>query len=341
MSKKSRATILDVAKAAGVSKSTVSLVLQNNPVVKPSTREKVEKTIAELGYVYNRDAANLRNRSSNIVGLLIHDLTNPFFAELYVGLEKTLANSGHIALLSNTAENPEVQLKNFQAMTEHNTAGFIICPALGTDEAFVERLEQQNIPVVSIMRPMPGKQQPFDLIHADNLEGTFVATTHLIEQGYRNIAFIGGHDTQVSKDRVKGYKRALKKAGLEYNEQLHYRCPPNRSNGELAVRKLLNRTDLSIDACVCYNDLVALGALWGLSDLGIQVGKNFGVVGFDNVAAAGYTNPPLTSVATNPQDIGMTAAKMLLEKIQNGRTDVSHVIKPVRLIERLSSRKQS
>ncbi len=340
MKKNSSVTINDVASEAGVSKSTVSLVIRNSSLVKPATRKVVVEAMQRIGYVYNRDAANFRSRSSNIVGLIIHDLTNPFFAEMYVGLEKRLANSGYIALLSNTSEDAEVQLRNFNIMKEHRIAGFIVCPAQGTDQQFIEALKQQNTPVVSVIRRLPDPDKSFDYISADVRQGTYLATRHLLEQGYRHVGYIGGLDTPIRKDRLKGYKQALSEFDLRVDEKCIYTCQPTRANGEKAIRELMLSPNVELDACVCYNDLVALGTLWGLHDLGVAVGKEFGVVGFDNVAAAAHTTPPLTSVASNSDDIGRAAAERLLHRIENNTEQPVHIVKPVELVVRNSSGRQ-
>src|SRR5919107_2311033 len=135
----SRATIIDIAEWAGVSKSTVSLVVSGSPLVKPETRARVEAAIDELGYVYNRGAASLRKARSNIVGMVINDLMNPFFAELAVGIERVLQGSDYIPFIANTGENPARQAQVFRSMREHGATGIIVCPAVGTDaEAFAE-----------------------------------------------------------------------------------------------------------------------------------------------------------------------------------------------------------
>ena len=340
MKNKSRLTINDVAFKAGVSKSTVSLVIQGSPLVKPETRKAVEEAMVEIGYVYNRGAANFRNRSSNIIGLIIHDLTNPFFSEMCVGLEKELANSGYIVFLSNTSEDPKIQLRNFNAMKEHRAAGFVICPALGTDDNFVESLKNQDSPVVSVIRPLPNNDC-FDLVTPDVFQGTYLATKHLYEQGYRRIAFVGGLDSVIRKKRIDGYRKALSELNLTYNPDLIVDFSPSRENGDTAIRELIAEQKDQVDSCVCYNDLVAFGALWGLHDLGVSVGQRFGVVGFDNIAATSHTTPPLTTIATDPQEIGRATAELLLQRIKGSQTKVVDLVQPIDLIVRNSSGRKS
>ena len=159
-----RLTILDIAREAGVSKSTVSLVLQGSPVVRPETRERVQAAIERLGYVYHRGAANLRRQKSDVVGMVINDLTNPFFAELAAGIEHGLHRAGIVPFLANTGENPIRQTEVLRLMREHGAVGFILCPALGTDRETMTEVEAWRLPVVTVMRRAPGKHD--DLGHA-------------------------------------------------------------------------------------------------------------------------------------------------------------------------------
>lgn len=147
-----RVTVTDLAREAGVSRSTVSLVLRKSPLVKRETGRRVEEAIDRLGYVYNRNAANLRRRSSDVVAMVINDLTNPFFAELAVGLEEALQAAGCVSLMANTGENPECQRRVMDTMREHGAAGFVLCPAMGTDTAQAAATADWNAPVIHVMR---------------------------------------------------------------------------------------------------------------------------------------------------------------------------------------------
>src|SRR3954466_11377047 len=132
-----KVTMIEIAKAAGVSKSTVSLVRQGSTLVKGETRQRVHEGMSRLGYVYHRGAANLRRSSSDVVGMVINDLTNPFFAELAVGIERGLQAAGYMPFLANTDENPVRQAQVVKAMREHGAGGFVLCPAIGTDQELI------------------------------------------------------------------------------------------------------------------------------------------------------------------------------------------------------------
>jgi len=160
-------TIIDIAKSAGVSKSTVSLVLKRSPLVKEDTRQRVTKAMDALGYVYNRGAASLRRSRADLVGMIINDLSNPFFAELAIGIERVLQNSGFIPFIA-TAESVVRQAEVVRSMREHGAAGLILCPALDTDAAEISRLEAR-LPIVLAIRRIFGARA--SLVVSDNLAG--------------------------------------------------------------------------------------------------------------------------------------------------------------------------
>src|SRR3954465_16079546 len=153
-----RVTVIDIAKAAGVSKSTVSLVLQGSPLVRPETRGRIVEAMSRLGYVYNRGAANLRRNLTDVVGMVINDMTNPFFAELAVGIERGLHSAGFVPFLANTGESPARQAQVMKTMREHGACGFILCPSIGTNSDFIQEVESWKLPVLTVMRRLPGTQ---------------------------------------------------------------------------------------------------------------------------------------------------------------------------------------
>ena len=208
-----RITVTDLARAAGVSRSTVSLVLRNSPLVKRETGRRVEDAIDRLGYVYNRNAANLRRRTSDMVAMVINDLTNPFFAELAVGLEEALQAAGYVSLMANTDEDPARQRRVMETMREHGAAGFILCPAMGTDTGQAAAMADWNVPVIQVMRRLPGARM--GAVVPDNVLGARMAAERLLALGHRRTAFLGGGDGNVvTAERVAGYRIALEAAGI-------------------------------------------------------------------------------------------------------------------------------
>ncbi|HSX76248.1 MAG TPA: LacI family DNA-binding transcriptional regulator, partial [Shinella sp.] len=218
---KGRVTVVDIARAAGVSKSTVSLVLQASPLVNEATRAKVNAVIRELGYVYNRGAANLRQKSasSRIIGIIVNDLTNSFFAELAVGMDMVMQSAGYVQFLSNSAESVDRQREVVASMREHGIAGLILSPARGTEAADLKPLAASGIPVVAVVRNVVGAK--VSTLFSDNYAGAKDAVRHLVSLGHTRIAFLGGiANTTVFTERVEGWRDALSEAGLAAPDRL-------------------------------------------------------------------------------------------------------------------------
>lgn len=328
-----RVTMIDIARHAGVSKSTVSLVLQASPLVKAETREKVVAAIDELGYVYNRGAANLRGSRSNIVGMVINDLANPFFAELAVGIERVFHAAGYIPFIANTIENPKRQSEVLRSMSEHDIAGLIICPARASRAADIDALVQLGVPTVLAMRRLAGLK--FSSVTPDNLRGARRATEHLITLGHRRIAFFGGYSDMIAQnDRCGGYQAALAAAGIAIDPALVIEGPPNRECGFNAVGHVLDMASPPT-AALCFNDVVAFGVLSGLERRGLAAGRDFALVGFDDVAEARHTNPPLTTVHVDTGALGERAAHQVLRMI-HGDTRPEEFVSDVDLVVRAS-----
>lgn len=327
-------TIPDIARAAGVSKSTVSLVLRGSKLVKRETLDKVRRVARQMGYVYNRSAANLRSRSSDLVGMVINDLTNPFFAELAVGIEQALADAGYVSVLANTAERLERQDRIIAALREHSAAGLILCPAMDTPEALFGRIRAWRLPLVVAVRPIEGSD--IDMVNADSHEGIRQACGHLASLGHRRIALIGGwRSSIVFRQRLAGYLQALQENGLQARDALIAECPPTRAGGGAAITRLLAASEPPT-AAACYNDLVAFGVLSALGEMGLVAGRDFAVTGFDDVIAAAHTNPPLTTISVNPRSLGETAASILLRRLRDPEASPIHHVSQPRLVVRRS-----
>ncbi len=329
-----RITIIDIAKRAEVSKSTVSLVISGSPLVKAETRRRVREVIDELGYVYNRGAANLRTARSDIVGMVINDLTNPFFAELAVGIEGALHGSDYIPVIANTGENLVRQAQVFRTMREHNAAGVILCPAGGTDAAGLAEIASVGIPIVLAMRRVPGAQ--VSVVAPNNRDGAMRAVEHLVRLGHRRLAFFGGVAAMSAfGERSGGFAEGVERAGLALPPDYVIEAPPNKAGGAAAMNRALS-LPLRPTAALCFNDIVAIGAVHALSRHGLKAGEDFAIVGFDDIAEAAQMAPPLTTVAVDATGLGERAARMLLRQIDSGAPRVETYIGEARLIVRES-----
>jgi LacI family transcriptional regulator len=310
-----RVTIVDVARRAGVSKSTVSLVLAGSGLVAEPTRERVTRAMRALGYVYHRGAASLRAASSDFVGMIISDLTNPFFAELAVGIEDALYKLGFTPILANTNENPERQAQVLRSLREHNVAGIIMSPARGSDAWTLAQQWPQSIPAVITMRRMIGSPLPY--IGPDNRKGARQSVEHLLRLGHRRIAYLGGDGSMTTQqERVGGWRDALNGAGIAADESLVIESAPTRAGGRQAIERALQSANPP-SAVVCYNDIVAMGATRALTERGVAPGRDLAVVGFDDIAEAEHNAPPLTTVSADTREMGKRCAESLLGLIRH------------------------
>lgn len=328
-----RATIHDIARVAGVSKSTVSLVLNGSRLVRPQTRARVSEAMQALGYVYNRAAARLRAGGNPIIGMVINDLSNPFYIELAIGIERACQSADVVPFVANTAESAVRQAEVIRSMREHGAAGLILAPALDTDPAQLNTLTR-DLPVVFAMRRLPGARGA--AVVPDNRAGARTATAHLLALGHRRIAFLGGVPGMVVRsEREAGYRDALHEAGIPVDRALIADGRPNREGGRAALAQVLALADPP-SACLGYNDVVAIGAVHGLADRGLSAGRDFAVVGFDDIAVAREMSPPLTTVAVDGEGLGERAAQLLLSLLARPSAKDEVVVGATQLVIRRS-----
>jgi LacI family transcriptional regulator len=331
---KRRPTITDVAARAGVSKSTVSLVLQGSPQVRAETANLVRDAMRELGYVYNRAAATLRGSSVGLVGLVINDLRNPFFTEFAASLQMALAAAGYATVISNSDENTALQAKLMGSMIEHGVDAVVICPAHGEAGATFDPLARAGIPTLQVLRKMDERTDLFPFSSFDYAHGSAEATRHLIGLGARRIAFVGGQDERsITQERMAGYSAALAEAGME-----PLRLPGRTSRAfglEAAGRIRAEHPDC--DAALCFNDLVALGMLAGLAREGVVVGSDMRLIGFDDIEECALSWPQLSSVSCDIAVFARDTAAALLGWLSDGQIPPPEQRAAVHLVPRASS----
>jgi LacI family transcriptional regulator len=331
---KQRVTLVEIAQDAGVSRATASLVLRGSDLVADATRARVLASMHKLGYVYHRGAASLRAQRSQTIGLIVPDITNPFFAEMTVGIEARLDQAQHVALLGNTTETLGKQERLLAMMQEYRTDGVLLCPVADTSAEAIVRLRQWQLPFVLFARYIEGADA--DYVGADNLRGAQLATEHLLALGHQRIAFAGGPaHSSARRDRVQGYCKALMRHGLPIDPSLQLTSPTTRAGGHQAIDTLLMLADPPT-AVLCYNDIVAFGVLLGLQKSGRKVGRDIAVVGFDDIAEAALAQPALTTVAISPRQIGEEAARLLLQRIAAPDAAARQVVLHPQLIVRES-----
>ena len=327
-----RPTIIEVAAAAGVSKSTVSLVLQNSPLVRPATRAAVERAMAALGYVYNRAAANLRQSNTGLIGLVINDLRNPFFTEFATSAQMEFSRRGFATVIANTAEDPGLQAQVVGSMIEHGVAAVVISPTYGDTWSF-DALLRAGVPTMQVLRQVDPRAD-FPFASFDYVQGGRLAARHLLDMGARRVAFVGGlAGRPITLERMAGYLEVMAAAGLP-PRAIH--AAPSRAMGrDLALQLCAEDSDL--DAALCFNDLVALGMQAGFAEAGRRVGQDFRLVGFDDIEEAGQGWPKLTSVRCNVAEFGSGVAGAMLGWLAGGAAPAAVTRADVALMVRDSS----
>jgi LacI family transcriptional regulator len=239
---------------------------------------------------------------------------NPFFAEVLVGLERKLVDAGYVVLMAHTSESLERQEKVLLNMREHHAAGIALCPALGTPQSLIKTVKAWGIPLVVMVRTLGSGN--YDYAGSDNTQGVQLATEHLIAAGHRRIAFLGGRSGPVLDQRLQGYKAALAKAGISFDENLVFASNPTRAGGYATMKALLDLRP-PVNAAVCYSDVTAFGALSALGERGLHAGTDFALMGFDNVLDAAHSNPPLSTIDIRPGEVGEHAASILMARIED------------------------
>jgi len=336
MTSEKRPTIKDVAAHAGVSKSTVSLVLQNSALVKSETRKAVETSMRELNYVRNRAAATLRGSRTGLIGLVINDLRNPFFTEFAVSAQMELYERGFATVIANCDEDPAIQERTVRTMLEHDVSALMISPCYGDVSSAFDAITRAGLPVLQVLRKVGGDIFSLPFFSHDYAEGSRLAAQHLLMQGLTNIAFVGGiKGRDITTDRMSGYLSEMNTAGLKTS--VLYGRATRRFGREIAGHILDHYPN--INAAICFNDLVALGMQAGLAERGRTPGQDFFLVGFDDIEEARLAHPRLTTVRCDVARFGQMSASILLDQIERGPKPLPDRKLAVELIVRESSKR--
>ncbi|MBA5777372.1 LacI family DNA-binding transcriptional regulator [Stappia sp. F7233] len=304
-----RVTLGDIAADLGVSTATVSLALRDSPLVAEETLRRVKAHAQSIGYIYNRHAATLRTARSDMIGIAVHDILNPYFAEIFQVLEDELGQRKRVVLICNHRDEIERQGRFIDALLQHRVDGLVLCAAIGTTASDLARLEAAGIPVTLICREVEGAMSP--VVRGDDLTGSYLVTRHLLEQGHRRISMIGGRqESSTGRDRFLGWRKALAEFGVDPDTQHYIPDLMTQADG-LSVAEDLLRCPTKPTAVVAFNDLVAAGLSSGLR----RAERNISIVGYDDTQRALEQSPPLTSVDNRAGEIARRAAAMMLRQI--------------------------
>ncbi|MBD9529093.1 LacI family DNA-binding transcriptional regulator [Paracoccus sp. PAR01] len=329
-------TLQDVARVAGVSRATVSLVVRKSPLVADATRVRVEKVMAELDYVRDLGAARLRDKSSRTIGVVVPNLVNSFFTEFLSGVEQVMGEGERVVLLANSQDDPARQDAILHRFRGHGVDGVILCPTQDTDPGLLGRLRQWDLPVVQSLREVGDGVT--DFAGGDYIDGVTLAMRHLVSFGHRRIAFLSvSAQTSAREQRLRGWAQSLIETGAE-NSGIVETALTWEAAAQSAAR-VLELPDRPT-AVLCFNDVLAAGFMAGLRQVGKVPGRDIAVVGLDDLPMAELLYPTLTSVAMMPERIGQMAARLLVRRMADGKAAIQRCIVSGQLMIRESSGKE-
>lgn len=308
------ANIKDVARAAGVSVSTVSRVVNGSAKVAPEKREAVLAAMSTMNYRPNSLARALVNRRSNCIGLMVGELGSPFFAQMMAGVDEVVVQGGRHLMMTSGYNDPAREEEALDMLQQRQCDALILHAKALSDERLQE-VAAGPVPVIFINRLVPGYESCS--IYLDNQHGAYLATRHLLGRGHRSVAFICSSLTHVADghQRLAGYRQALDEFGIDFDERKVAWAFPNEDGGNEAMGELLGR-DISFSAVMAYNDVMAAGAIGLLLDSGFEVPHHMSVVGFDDVVITKYLRPRLTTVHYPIEEMGRTAARLALQILE-------------------------
>ncbi|MFN2108045.1 MAG: LacI family DNA-binding transcriptional regulator [Anaerolineae bacterium] len=328
-------TIRDVAKQAGVAPITVSRVINNSGYVNEKTRARVEAAIADLGYVPNVLARSLRSRRTDTLGLILTDISNPFWTTVARGVEDAASDAGFNVILCNTDESEVEQDKYLHVLVQKQVDGVLLVPARSAVEP-IKFIQSQNTSVVVLDRRIPNSQT--DAVRCDSEGGAYQLTCLLLSLGHRRIAMLSGpQGVSTSEDRVAGYRRALTEVGLDVDPALVNYGQFSLESGYTMTQQVLTVTPRP-SALFAGNNFIAIGALRALRDAGLRVPEDLALVGFDDLPTDLVVDPFITVAAQPAYEMGRQATELLLARLsEEAPAAYQEIVLPTVIVVRESS----
>ncbi len=303
------ATIKDVAHLAKVSVATVSRVINNAENVSDNTRETVKKAMEKLNYYPDANARALSQQNSNTIGIVVADVSDPFFGAMVTTVEKVASQTGHFLLIGNGYHNEQQEYNAITHLIEHRCSSLVVHAKMLPDSRLIKLMEQMP-GMVLINRLLKGFEKR--CIALDDRYGSYLAVKHLIQNGHSKIGYLcSNHEISDSSDRLQGYKDALNENSIDVNDNFIAFSSPNEEGGEQAMMSLLER-NREITAIACYNDSMAAGAMSVLYDNDIKIPTEISIIGFDDLLIARYLHPKLTTIRYPLHTMAKQAAELAL-----------------------------
>lgn len=336
-----KATINDVAETAGVSVSTVSLVLSGKGRISAGTRARVHAAIKKLEFVRNRQAAALRGGQSGVIGLIVRDLTHSFYTEVTAGLTAGLEAQGYMLFLTQGGRQGQHITGCLETLIARGVDGIVIVGAPGENAPRRELAQQHRVPLVFVSRA--SDQSDTDMIRPDNMQAARLLTEHLVQRGHQRIAWVGGLSSSLIRaERVGGFCATLLQYGLPFHSEWIIECESGQHQAAEAMMNLLHHNP-TITAVICHNSTVATGAWFGLMRAGRQSGdegmtslfeQQVTLAAFADVEEAQLDDLPLTWATLPAREMGRLAAQRIVQAATGESVAEHHTMLPARLVTR-------
>ena len=331
-----RTTMADVAREAGVSLQTVSRAINNKGVINEETKKAILEIADRMGFRPSGIARSLATKRTTTIGLIVTDITNPFFSEIARGVEDVAYSLSYNVFLCNTGEDVAREQTALNSLFEKQVDGLILCSSRLEEADLVKRIKEFGH-VILINRRLEEPADGIATITIDDAWGAEIAVTHFISRGHKKIVLLAGPQRSWSgKNRLLGFQSGLRKNGLEPDPELILYCEPDIQCGFQTTSQLLRKRS-DVTAILAYNDLVAVGALQACQNLKRPVPDKIAIIGCDDIPLASLVTPPLSTIRVSKQDIGAAAMRTLITIMEGKDPTSSQIVYRPELILRSSA----
>jgi LacI family transcriptional regulator len=336
MDENPRVTLKRIGKQLGISVTTVSRILNGYARryrISKETEKSVVKLASELKFVPSRLARGLRLNKTTTIGLVIPDISNPFFASIANGVAIKAHQNGYGVILCDSQGHLEMEIESLEVLFSRGIEGLLLCP-VGQSCEHLKKFEKNSFPVVLADRYFPRLSLPY--VASDNFAGARDATQYLIENGHRQIMCLQGlRNTSPNEDRVRGYETALEAGNIPINRNLMIGDSFSEQCGYSETNRLLGKGQ-KFTAILAFSNLLMLGALRAISEAKLKIPDDLSMISFDDEPYMAHLSPPMTTIEQESSEIGQKAVSLLLERIQSPDKSPEGILLPTRLIVRRS-----
>lgn len=303
-------TIKDIAREAGVTHTTVSRALRGSSLISVETSERIHQIAAAMGYQPSAAARSLKTNRSQVLGVIVSHIADPFFSEILQGIDEIAQQSGYSLFIAAAQHDRAREEGIVKTMREHRVDGVIICSTPFSAEQS-QLLKSSNTPLV-VINNQSAEDYRYSIYH-DDVDGSRQVVQHLIKLGHRRIAYLGNSQSgRTTLDRLTGFRQEMETAGLAVATEYVYEVPGSRPEDGVSASTYFLNLPQPPTAIFCFNDMLAIGVLHGLQNSGIRVPEDISIVGFDNIVFSAYTKPALTTLDQPKHYIGAEAARLIL-----------------------------